>query len=138
MQWNLLESKCKTMPLDTEVAWAAGFLDGECCFHSREAKGKRHAYYMTLTLSVTQKEPELLYRLQSVLGCGVVNGPYTQEGRYTHYSFRVTGYDKVYAVAKLVWPYLGVHKKRQAKAAIAKFKQGPKQGSTGSIARGEE
>ena len=126
-----------TGPADTELAWCAGFIDGEGCFHSRETKGKRHAYYMTISLSITQKEPELLYRVQSALQAGVVNGPYTTDGgRFIHYSYRLTGYSRVYGAAKLLWPFLGVHKKRQAKNSLTKFKRGPEKGSTGSLARG--
>lgn len=116
-------------PRDLEYAWAAGIVDGEGCFHAREVKGKRHAYYWAVTFSITQKYPEILYRFQEAVGVGVVNGPYTYEG-YTHYSYRVTGYKKTYQLAKLLWPYLSIHKKRQAKHCFREYKLGPTQGST--------
>jgi len=114
---------------ETELAWAAGIIDGEGCFHGREVKGKRHAYYWAITFSITQKYPEILYRFQAALGVGVVNGPYTYDG-YTHYSYRVTGYKKVRALAKAVWPYMSIHKKRQANEVFRKYKAGPTRGST--------
>lgn len=83
-----------------------------------------NAHYMAITFSINQKHPEVLYRFQRLSGLGVINGPYTYDG-YTHYSYRVTGYERVLWMAKILWPYLGIQKRRQANEMLRKFRAGP-------------
>ena len=95
---------------DTDLAWAAGFFDGEGCIRSRIYKGKRHATHCQFILTVSQAESELLYQFQAIFNKGVVNGPYKNSGKGV-YHYRVSGTSAV-SIIKLMWPYLGQRKKR--------------------------
>ncbi len=56
------------MPID--LAWAAGFIDGEGCFHVRDYTSKA-----VVTMSITQVDRRPLDRLARVIGGVVVKGP---------------------------------------------------------------
>ena len=52
-----------------ELAWAAGFFDGEGCFCFSEA-----GQYVCVSITQTEREP--LDRFERAVGLGKVNGPY--------------------------------------------------------------
>jgi len=54
------------VPTPIEIAWAAGVYEGEGCCQNYNAKNRR------CTARVTQKDPELLYRLRDWFGGSVV------------------------------------------------------------------
>jgi len=90
-----------------ELAWAAGFFDGEGTTYADKA----HSIF----ISVGQKNPALLYRFNSAIwNLGKVYGPYNN-----CYSLRVTTFAKVQQVMVLLWPYLGEEKRAQAKKAFS-------------------
>ena len=59
------------MPTNTELAWAAGFFDGEGCIHAhtdtRPGRGRRDTYYQ-LMVSVGQVHREPLEQLMAWFG----------------------------------------------------------------------
>lgn len=121
------------MTSNTDLAWLAGFIDGEGHFGGRETKGKVNAYYITCYLSISQKDPQLLYKVQRIVGAGSVNGPYLIQTRFTIYSYRYTGYKNLRLLLPQIWPYLGIPKKQQANAVLRKYKAGPTKGSTARV-----
>jgi LAGLIDADG DNA endonuclease family protein len=98
------------------LAWAAGFFDGEGCFSYSSA-----ARYPCV--SITQKDREVLDRFRAVVRIGKVYGPYRNPPGRTlstnpFYLYRTHGYERVQAVAALLWFELGSAKHAQATAVL--------------------
>ena len=91
-----------------ELAWAAGFFDGEG--HVRKKKGK----YVTLgRLQVSQKTTECLERLSKAVGnVGTIGGPYHSKNPVYFWSLSDTS--EVDRVLTSLWPYLSGPKREQA------------------------
>lgn len=100
---------------DIELAWCAGFLDGEGNFSAY--RGGR------IVAQAAQTTREELARLQATLG-GSVNGPYantTGYGRKPYYTWTITniaGFKR--AVMSLV-DHLSTAKREQALNALGKY-----------------
>lgn len=99
-----------------QLAWAAGFFDGEGSTMAVARVGRPG--YRRLELSVPQRGaagiPEVLYRFQSaVLGLGRITGP-EQDGLYV---WRSNGFSEAQATIALLWRYLGSVKRAQATTA---------------------
>jgi hypothetical protein len=108
--------------MDThELAWAAGFVDGEGCFSVMKIRRGRPRNYPLLTIS-QREPPDVLYRFQAAVGVGYVNGPYQTIGRPAYY-YRVNGAEKVFRVVKLLWPWLSPVKRRQARKVILLYRE---------------
>jgi hypothetical protein len=104
------------VPDREELAWAAGFFDGEGCF-SFSVAGR----YVCVSLSQTDREP--LDRFKAAVGIGRVLGPYDFRKndrwvRKPQYVYRVNGYERVQAIAALLWSWLGSVKRQQAIHAL--------------------
>jgi len=105
----------------TELAWAAGFFDGEGSTSVDRGTGKAYGY---LRLSVAQSSdsgpPSTLVRFHGIVG-GKINGPYTTQrpdGFTRKPRYILVVYQEVAERAlALMWPYLGVEKRAQADAA---------------------
>ncbi len=98
---------------DIDLAWAAGFIDGEGCFDF-SLKGSKPSVY--LSLRVSQKVREPLDRLASIFGCGKIFGPYSGN----HLQYRLDGVIQVAAAVELLRPYLCGPKLAQADQAVAR------------------
>lgn len=101
------------------LAWAAGFADGECSFYLEKNSPR---YPRTPCFTITQIDARVLHRFRDVVGFGVVmgpNGPYNKgpKARPLYY-FRVRGFEKVQAVMALLWSWLGPVKRAQAQATL--------------------
>ena len=99
------------MSNDTELAWAAGFWDGEGNFNATLPKGNK-AYI--LQAKVTQIHRDTLERFQAAVGLGKIYGPYsTKSGVHPQFTLSIRGPAAVRALAETLWPYLCPHKQRQ-------------------------
>lgn len=117
-----------------ELAWAAGFFDGEGYVGWR--RGNRHSdpkrrTYMGIVANVAQKTPELLKRFCKIVGVGKVYGPYVNGRSGTnkrHYSFRfnVSSYEDVEFLGELLFPYLGTKRQQQFTEAIHSWRTMPR------------
>lgn len=109
------------IPDQTELAWAAGFFDGE---------GTTCVSGYTIKLSITQAGEYAVASLtrfsNAVGGLGAIGGPYEHKPgpngkpRKPMYYLNITGFEKVQAVIAMLWKYLGTQKKLQAAEAIKK------------------
>jgi hypothetical protein len=91
--------------LSFELAWAAGFFDGEGTFSAPRRQDKKYCY---LTLSVAQKDPRPLHRFVRAIGAANVTGP-NKEGMH-HAQLTST---KAVLAAALLEPYLSEPKREQ-------------------------
>src|ERR687891_1255169 len=101
-----------------ELAWAAGFFDGEGCFTYTRAGG-----FASVAMVQTRQEP--LERFRKAVGTGSVTGPYdcrspTRPTKQEQYQFHAYGFNPMWRIAGLLWPHLGSIKCRQALAVLAR------------------
>lgn len=116
-----------------EMAWAAGFYEGEGCV-SAAVTGPRG--YMQLVLVIPQTNREVLDRFQRFTGHGTVRGPYGRKSsivqekpdgslkRYNpkpYWQFKISNAGQVRAVIDALWPYLGPVKQAQALEVFSKY-----------------
>jgi len=101
-----------------ELAWAAGFFDGEGCFSYVKADG-----WGVVAIGQTNREP--LERFQrAVAGLGKIYGPYEpkqRDGRWCRkpqWVYRAHRRNDVQAIAAMLWFKLGSIKRRQATAVL--------------------
>ena len=97
-----------------ELAWAAGFFDGEGCITLSRGLP---------TLSIAQVDREVLDRFKRAVGPGSVNGPYDYASkerrehflnRKPQYRYQLSRLDDVRNVIDLLSPYLSSIKKEKA------------------------
>jgi LAGLIDADG endonuclease len=102
------------MTVETELAWCAGFFDGEGCISCVRTNG------LTVRLDIDQKDRQVLDRFRKALGkdgFGLGIGLY-RKGKlfqmYAHNSNAITIFNKIK-------PYLSPIKIEQGEKAIAKY-----------------
>jgi hypothetical protein len=104
-----------------QLAWAAGFLDGEGCFYITE-QNKRKPPRPRFELG--QVHTAVLERFKKVVGFGApVNGPYTRKQKphikaAPMWTYSVSGFEDVQALVALLWTWLGPVKRAQAKSVL--------------------
>lgn len=108
--------------MDHNIAWAAGFVEGEgyIGFVPQIINGVN---YPRLKFNVVQVYREPLDKLVEVLQVGKVRGPYGpySGNRQPHYQYNISNQSAVEALEKMM-PYL-FQKGEQAKLAIEKYKE---------------
>jgi hypothetical protein len=95
----------------TELAWAAGFFDGEGSTILDARPGRK----VSLKVQVAQTEPTVLERFRKAVGVGNINGPYRRNevNQADYWQFRVQGAGAL-DVLKALWPFLSYAKRDQA------------------------
>jgi hypothetical protein len=96
----------------TDIAWAAGFIDGEGCIAILKNKNKNPCYIVSL--QVVQKFRRPLDRLVTIFGGEV---KFHNPKRYDGYFYWYLYSDNAVEVLEQILPYL-VAKEKQAKVAI--------------------
>ena len=104
-----------------ELAWAAGFFDGEGGTYC----GREGTTRPTLTLAVGQAETSTLERFNEAIGSlGKVRGPYLAGMKQRRYwTLRVGSFEKVQAAVAMLWPFMSEPKRQQAHAAIRAWEE---------------
>lgn len=104
------------MPRREELAWAAGFYEGDGtigCY------GKGHGLHM----KVVQVDPEPALKFHEVVGVGRISGPIHQPShtpnQRPYFMWRVSSFEHVQAVVAMLWPWLSCRRKDQARKALA-------------------
>ena len=101
-----------------DLAWLAGFWDGEGCVSLLNSGGSSH--YPVFSLSQAGDEGEVLCQ-RVVDACGLrasISGPVILEGRKPAYKVRISGYERVQALTAMCWPWLSDTKRQQAASAL--------------------
>jgi hypothetical protein len=101
------------MTTETELAWSAGFFDGEGTTSVLKAKRDKYSY---IRMQVTQKNADTLERLQTALGgLGRIYKGKTRD----IYSWNVYKQEDVLHCLTLLWPFLCRDKKEQAERVMS-------------------
>ena len=95
------------MECNLELAWAAGFFDGEGSTSLLKAQRDKYSY---IRMSVSQKNPDCLHRFKNAVGKGKI---YKSNTRDVH-SWDCYKHDEVLEVLNKLWPFLSEQKKEQA------------------------
>lgn len=109
--------------MSEQLAWAAGFFDGEGCvrYSTRQSKLGRQQIKRAIVVSITQNSDgnnqESLNRFCAAVGVGKVCGPYSRSKGHT-YQYEVWNVDDVRTIFKLLEPWLGTIKKTAFRDAI--------------------
>src|SRR5690349_5311058 len=91
---------------ETELAWAAGFFDGEGS--SKLDRRKDRAY---ISIQIGHVEPGPLHRFRAAVGAGNVTGPYDHNSKKNprwkpHYSYQAYGENARFVIETQLWTYL--------------------------------
>ena len=91
-----------------ELAWDAGFFDGE-------GTTSRHADSGQVRVTITQQERTTLDRFCCAVGVGKVYGPYSPPSHHgkVHFSYSVNKLVDVKKCLRRLWPHLSGPKRRQ-------------------------
>lgn len=97
-----------------DIAWAAGFFDGEGCIRNTHWTNKvnRNTRY-GLQITITQKHREPLDRFQRIFGCGKV-----YRHKDGHFVFSMAKLEEVDFVLEKMWPFMCSVKRADANRAI--------------------
>jgi hypothetical protein len=99
-----------------ELAWAAGFFDGEGSTYLKVYATGR----VEIRMAVAQTDPRPLVRFRNAVGIGSVNGPYERQNK-THkpnYEYRPDTFEHMQAVIAMLWHWLSEPKREQATTAF--------------------
>ena len=102
---------------DTELAWAAGFFDGEGC---TTAVSRAPSGGFRFQSQVCQVELAVLERFKTAVGVGRIYGPYSRPNRQDHYRFQTASFEDTQAMIALLWKWLSEPKRQQAKRVLLK------------------
>ena len=108
----------------TELAWVAGFFDGEGYIGAGGSSGKR-----TIEMSIAQagasELPSTLSRVALVLGVGNLRGPRMLPNAWSklpQYVWKAAAYEDVQFATAMLWTWLGPVKRAQARDALLRFR----------------
>ena len=116
----------------TELAWAAGFFDGEGCVHYSWRKPRNPNCTPTLMygISIGQTDKRVLTRFMKAVGEGNVTGPFLRKPpRKPVWTYHCVSQRGMTEIHKLLCPYLSSIKQQQFKktfSELAKYKKGSK------------
>jgi LAGLIDADG endonuclease len=104
------------LPSRTDLAWAAGFFDGEGCVsvYMPLTKNRR----ARLRLNIKQKDPRPLVRFRRVVTFGRVY--YFENPHRYIYEYAIGSFDQIQAVVAMLWPFLLGPKREQI---VRKFRE---------------
>jgi hypothetical protein len=105
----------ESMNTPTDLAWAAGFFDGEGCIHIGKSIQRQYENYQ-LVISVTQAEREPLDKLQELFGGFIKSYQATRYTRKYHLHWGLSSIKATNALRAML-PYLTV-KREQAELAL--------------------
>jgi hypothetical protein len=106
-----------------ELAWAAGFFDGEGsigCYITSNGKSYRSPRLM---IQIAQTDPEVLERFRDSVGVGRVTGPFspkTEKSR-EYWCYRVENFEKIQIIIVQLWQWLSSQKKSDMSKAMKTY-----------------
>jgi hypothetical protein len=99
-----------------DLAWAAGFFDGEGCFTAKSGWAHGHSYPQKYPRAeIAQKDPEVLLRFKAIVNCGKV---YTYP---PYWLWTTTAWAEAQWVLCQLYSFLSSVKQRQGIKMMEKF-----------------
>jgi hypothetical protein len=110
-------------PNREELAWAAGFYDGEGSAGAYRLRN-RTSYYVSLRMSIHQIELSPLVRFKAAVnGVGTISEPRAINSGKPIRAWQANSYEEGQAVIAMLWPFLCEPKKKQAENALRKMRK---------------
>ena len=106
---------------DTEIAWAAGFWEGEGYVYAWKHRSPNGKTYVYLKVGASQKEPELLERLHAMFGGNKVHRSSNIQRIWRWGATSATAEHFIEAI----WPWLSLRRREQIEAARIKVAEAP-------------
>ena len=102
-----------------ELAWAAGFFDGDGWASQVRQAGRRTGQPMArINQAGMSGVPQVLIRFRDAVGVGRVGGPKTEKGRQDLYWWVASSRGDVTRVGQLIGPWLSSQKRAQFRTAV--------------------
>jgi len=98
---------------DHELAWAAGFFDGEGW-----AAAKERGVQARINQAGRDGAPDVLVRFRRIVGVGRLKGPVLEEGKQPLYYWEATSRPDLARVAELIGPWLCPVKRAELESAL--------------------
>ena len=116
-----------------ELAWAAGFFDGEghCAFRRSDRhviKAGRVTYTATI-LDIRQVDRRALERFRNAVCVGNIYGPYRNSGAprsRPYFAFAAGSFEHVQAIVAKLWRWLGPVKREQVMRMLTAKRDEPR------------
>jgi hypothetical protein len=109
------------MPSREHLAWLAGLFEGEGCIAApyRRADNRKSS---PLRIRIKMCDKDVLQKFKTLAGMGGVSGPYKPSGWGVKPTFDyVISGRKAYALAAMLWTYLGQRRKSQVRRAFRAY-----------------
>ena len=111
---------------ERELAWAAGFFDGDGWAALVRQKGRRTGQPQAqINQSSLDGAPEVLVRFHEAVGVGRIGGPKIEDGREPLYWWVARSRGDVTRTGELIAPWLSTQKRDQFAAAVGLHFQTP-------------
>jgi hypothetical protein len=117
----------------TDIAYVAGFLDGEGCVSLAWRKGKLGYNYITPIIQITNTNEEVLIWIKSIFGGSIQFRPDTRKTRKDSWCVTMAG-ETALKFLKSVRPYLRI-KTKQADIVMSINREAPQRDSLGRLKR---
>lgn len=103
-----------------DVAWAAGFFDGEGSSFASLSTSRPGKYYPQMSLSQAGEDGlEVLKRFHAAVGnAGKIRGPYARRNNKPIYQWTVASKEGINSVGNILFPFLSEPKKKQLIKAL--------------------
>lgn len=99
-----------------ELAWAAGFFDGEGNIRFDPRPGRKRGWTQ---FQVAQQDRRVLDRFVAAIGFGEIYGPYGPYGKTKpYYLLSIQGFERVQAAAAMLWRWLSPVKRQQVRLTL--------------------
>lgn len=107
----------------TELAWAAGFFDGEGCCRPRSEQRKGRG---AISFVIAQTDRQVLDRFKRAVGVGRIYGPYKpRTPRHSkYYVYNCAKFSESVALAGLLWWALSPIKRKDIKTTFTQYFKG--------------
>lgn len=123
-----------------ELAWAAGYYDGEgCTFLNTKSqdRNKRYTYHQvgSVVVQCGDELPDSLARFAAAVRFGKLRGPVPNKSASNkdapwkpRHEWRINGFEKTQALVAILWKFLSREKREQAKHALLEAYNHPNPG----------
>ena len=108
----------------TDLAWAAGFFDGEGCVHYHVLNNKYKTTSISLSISQSVLNEDLLSKWFNIFKVGGFNSTHSHRGNENAIDHWVTArFEHIQYIMALIWPWLGKAKKDKYEEAILSWRK---------------
>lgn len=108
---------------EQEIAWLAGYFEGEACFSTRGE------YSVCIQIACTDRD--VLERVKAITGCGNILGPYSRNNPKwnDYYLWNITKRQEVKKILNSIYPLMGERRKARIDEIRPIFERESRQGA---------